>query len=118
MFDYGEMREMAEGLLQEFGTDAVIVKPGTASGAEHRPEIGQPNRHLVVVARVSKNYTPVEDARLTLVKNRYLISTETGVKPETGDSVEFQNRVELIQSVREIGPAGLTVLWIVNVGDV
>ena len=116
-FNYLKSRATAQKLIKNFGAEATLLKPGAKTGHEARPTIGPSSRHPVIVARISKEITSQTDPRLTVTKNRYLVSTETGVVPRENDQIEFQNKIETISSVREIGPSGLIVLWIVGVMD-
>lgn len=112
---YEEFREMAEELLAEFGAPAVLLKPGEKTGPDHRPTIGPQIRKNITVFRVSKTINSPTDPRLTITKNSFLISTIGRVKVEDNDHLEFGNDVLTIQTVKEISPAGLTVLWVATV---
>jgi len=108
---YAEFRSMAEEMLAEFGTEAYLLKPGPKTGPEHRPTIGEPIRKRITVFRITKTITSPNDARLSITKNSFLISTIGRVKVEDNDQIEFGDSILTIQTVKEIAPAGLTVLW-------
>lgn len=113
---YEEFRDLAIEMLEEFGTDAVLLKPGAKTGPEHRPEIGPPTRHDIRVFQTSKKITSVTDPRISIVKNSFLISTVGDVQIEDDDSIETPDGILSVKNVREIAPVFLTILWIAEVG--
>ena len=108
---YNEFKEFANELLMEFGTDAVLLKPGEKTGPEHRPKIGPPTRHNIRVFRTSKMLTSQTDPRITVTKNTLLIAATTGIVIDDGDSIEAGDSVYEVVTVQEIAPVFMTILW-------
>lgn len=108
---YEEFREFAIEMLNEFGTDAILLKPGEKTGPEYRPEIGPPTRQTIRVFQTTKMLTSQTDPRVTVTKNTLLISATAGIVIDDGDSVELGMKTYEIKTVQEIAPVFLTILW-------
>ena len=112
---YGRFRDLADRMLQKFGADAVLLKPGTLTGPPHRPVQGPPTRHSLRVFRVSKTITSQTDPRISITKNSFLISADLNVLVEKADKIETPSDFLTITDVREIAPTFMTLLWVAQV---
>lgn len=113
---YQDFIDLATELLNEFGTDATLLKPGELTGLPHRPEQGPPTRHTIRVFRTSKTITSQNDPRISVSKDSLLILTTGGLVVDDADHIETPDGIYNIKTVREIAPVFVTILWIAEIG--
>ena len=114
-YDYGPLRRTAERLLDRFGQDVTLIKPGVPAGPEWNPTPGQPVEHTIVAVdenqmRRDQSGTLIGDAVHALI-----VSTAAGVAPERADRVRVAGKEYEITDVAAIAPGGTVLLYQITI---
>lgn len=114
-FDYDEIREVAEELIEEFGQDAELLVP-TNTGTEYAPREGMVSHPIVLVdleqmATVAGSGTLVQS-----VTRSVLISTRSAVAPASNHSIKIRGRTHPIEELAELSPGGTVLMWEAKLG--
>jgi hypothetical protein len=108
-FDYAGKAALAERLIEKFGR-TVTLRQSSLSGDEWEPTLANSDVSITCVDldQDVRNRAGelVEQGRRTL-----LVSTSAGVTPKEKDKVVIDTKVHEIDSVQQLAPGGINVLW-------
>lgn len=132
-FDYIEARAIAEELIAEFGSPALLRKPGWRSGPDNDPTFTEGASFTVRAVDLDQRVVYREGVMVQEATRTLYVSTEglpsvagQMVVPEKSDRIAiigegdegmatdaglFQARSHEIVSVKPLAPAGVVVMW-------
>lgn len=116
LFDYAAAAQTAIELIRDFGQEATLIKPGTATGPEYDPTPGTPVEipiRLVDLERLQGDRT---GDTLEFVGTRTVYISTEQLNGEF--TVDQKDRILIgtgqpceIKAVRPLTPAGTIVMW-------
>lgn len=109
-FDYGRPVATAIRLIDRFGSDYTLRKPGVMTGPPEDPVPGDPTPYTV---RAVSDKKQRRDANGTLIAvwDETLLVAPGEVAPEKKDSVLIEGRWHPIEDVHIVAPGGVPVLY-------
>lgn len=114
-FDYTEMRDVAEELIEEFGQAATIVRL-TKTGPEWAPVEGQV-AYPVMLVDVEQFAKSADGSLAQESTHHVLISTkDLAIEVSSQDSITIGGKTHAIEDLAAIAPGGLTLLWEARLG--
>lgn len=111
-FDYSEMAQTALEMLQEFGTEAFIVRNDTSTSTPWDPQAGSPIEYPCTVVM-----TYYSDALLggTSIKQGdkkiILAAADLPIVPQTTDKINVDGETFVIVNVKKIAPARTPLVY-------
>lgn len=115
-FDYAAMARTAQRLLQRFGARTTLTRPGTPT---YDPETGETTATPVVencTAAVFPYGDKFVDGTLILATDRQAFIAAVGLaEPKPGDVLAWGGQGLTVIKAKNIAPAGLPVLYDVQV---
>jgi hypothetical protein len=116
-FDYGASAATADRLIQKFGTSVSITRsvPGAydpATGAPAAPTVTSQTVRAVVLD-FPQRY--IDGTLIRVGDRRALVSAVGSTAPLAGDVFTWKSQSLVVVTVKELGPAGLAVLYTLQV---
>lgn len=104
------MTSTATKLINRFGQDATLTKPGEPTGPPYAPIPGVPTDHAVTVAVT--NYTLEERANASITDaDLRVFMAASGVVPTTADTLTIGGKDYSIYRIATLGPDGVTICF-------
>jgi len=120
LFDYGAAAQTAISLINDFGQEAKLIKKASTTGPDYDPTAGTPTSiqiRLVDLSRMQMDRPSNETLEAVRSRTVY-ISTEvidTEFVVERDDLIQIGGELASeIKEIRTLAPAGITVLWEVD----
>ena len=120
LFDYGAAAQTAISLINDFGQEATLIKKASTTGPDYDPTAGTPTNiqiRLVDLSRMQMDRPSNETLEAVRSRTVY-VSTEvidTEFVVERDDLIQIGGELASeIKEIRTLAPAGITVLWEVD----
>ena len=112
-FDYGRPRATSIRLIERFGSDYTLRKPGVMTGPPEDPVPGDPTPSTIRAVSEKKQR---RDANGTLIAvwDDLLYVAPAAAIPEKADSVMVNGRWHQIEEVHTDAPGGVPLLYTVR----
>jgi hypothetical protein len=119
-FDYDEMKEVAEDLLEDFGMICVLRKRGVKSGPAYDPTYAASSDTEVTAVDFYNKLYNRDNGSVDVTEKRFILSPPASVIPEEGDSIASNMLIANIDSntvfhvinrVEPFAPGGTVLYW-------
>lgn len=87
-FDYSELATLAIDLIEEFGDDLTLTKPGTKTGPDYDPTVGAPTSSPIVALEVDWTQMYRDQTKVQANDKFWMVST-AGATPELPDTITY-----------------------------
>lgn len=113
--DYSKLRKKVEGLVDRFGFEAVLLKPGEPTGDPWNPgPPGPPTEHPIQIVQDFERLRDMNGTLIGVTQMTLLISTAGGVVPAREDAVRLNGSEYPVAAVRPVSPGGQALLYEVD----
>lgn len=115
-FNYTKLRNTARRLIDRFGDDATLIKPGTKTGPDYDPTAGTPSPSGVVLLEV--DWTAMyRDATKVEANDKFWMVSTAGLTPELKDSITYpvtDGNTYAIENIVTLKPGPTAMYFIVQ----
>lgn len=109
-FDYSDLVEIAQGLIDQFGRSAILVKPGAPTGPPYDPQPGMPTEHTISLVQLEYSMTNRDSSLIQVGDKLWLVST-AGEAPQQEHTVKDGGLEYQILDVQLLMPGDTTMLF-------
>lgn len=127
-FDYGRSKATADRLINKFGKQTVLQKPGAKTGSGYDATEGDPTNYVISLVDLYRRTLTVDPVLRRSSKRTVYISAQLGVEIESGDrillkpgttsitisGITYTGRFNSIEEIRKLSPGETTVMWEVD----
>lgn len=110
-FDYSRPRATAERLLERFGFEVILEKPGEDGGDPWNPGPGEPTQHPITVVQQFERLRDRDGTLIGQTVLTLLVSTAGGIIPAKSDRVQIKGVWREVLEVRPISPGGVDLMF-------
>lgn len=111
-FDYADMLETANELIEEFGQDATISVPGAISGSDSNPTIGAPTTTTVTIVEIAYDIREIDGTTVQSTDKKLIIEAASPVPLEDATRITYGGKtLYLVGPAQPLNPGGTNLLF-------
>jgi hypothetical protein len=115
-FDYADMLETADELINEFGQDATISVPGARSGDAFNPTIGAPTTATVVIVEVAYKAREIDGEKVLAQDKKLIIRADAAAPLLSATQITYGGTTyKFIGPVSPLNPGGTLLMYTAQV---
>jgi hypothetical protein len=116
-FDYSQSAATAARLIEKFGTSVIMSRtvPGAYNPATGAPGAGTTTTQTVKAAVLDFPQSYIDGTLIRAGDRRVLVSAVGTTAPLAGDTFPWKSQALVVVKVKELGPAGVAVLYTLQV---